>query len=68
MTTPAVMGCRVRDQIHFPVMPTPPGIGIILSQSGGVYHAVLSYIEGILSEEEVDGLMEAFRARLVAVQ
>ena len=63
--TPAVMGCRVRDQIHFPVIPTPPGIGLILNQSGGVYHAVLSYIEGLLSEEEVEALTDTFRARLL---
>lgn len=63
--TPAVAGCRVRDQIHFPVIPSPPGIGLILNQSGGVYHAVLSYLEGILAEEEVDGLMADFRSRLL---
>lgn len=62
---PAVMGCRLRDRIHFPLIPTPPGIGIILNPSGGSYHAVLSYMEGILSEEDVDGLMAAFRARLL---
>ena len=65
LRTPAVLGCRVRDQIHFPVIPAPPGIGLILSQSRGVYHAVLSYIEGILSEEEVDALMASFRMRLL---
>jgi hypothetical protein len=62
---PAVLGCRVFDQIHFPVIPTPPGIGLILSRSGGGYHAVLSYIEGILPEDEVDGLLDTFRARLL---
>lgn len=60
----ALLGCPVRDQIHFPVIPTPPGIGLILSQSGGAYHAVLSYIEGILSEEQIDAMMADFRARL----
>ena len=63
--TTAVKGCPVRDQIHFPVMPTPPGIGLILNQNRGNYHAVLSYIEGILPEDDVDGFMAAFRARLL---
>ncbi len=63
--TPSVTGCRVRTQIHFPVTPAPPGIGLILNQSGGSYHAVLSYIEGILSEEEAAALMKSFRARLL---
>jgi hypothetical protein len=61
----AVLGCPVRSHIHFPVIPTPPGIGIVLNQSRGVYHAVLSYIEGILSEEEIDVLWQSFRATLL---
>ena len=61
----AVQGCRVRDQIHFPVIPTPPGIGLILNQNRGNYHAVLSYVEGVLSEEDADLLMADFHARLV---
>jgi len=62
---PAVLGCAIRSTIHFPVIPTPPGIGLVLNPSGGVYHAVLSYIEGALSEEDADALMADFRKRLL---
>jgi hypothetical protein len=65
LRTRAVLGCRVRDQIHFPVIPAPPGFGLILSQSEGVYHVVLSYLEGILPEAEVDAILQDFRARLL---
>jgi hypothetical protein len=65
LKAPAVLGCRVLDQIHFPVIPTPPGIGLILSRSGGVTHAVLSYIEGILTEAEADEALALFRAKLL---
>ncbi len=65
ITEPAVLGCPVRDRIHFPIIPTPPGVGLILDQSGGGYHIVLSYIEGILSEESADALMANLRASLL---
>ena len=65
LKTAAVLGCPVRGHLHLPIIPTPPGIGLILSRSGGAYHAVLSYIEGILPEDEIDALMESFRAKLL---
>jgi hypothetical protein len=61
----SVLGCRVTDRIHFPVIPTPPGIGLIVSRSGDRSHAVLSYIEGILTEEEAAAALAAFKARLL---
>ena len=64
-TVTDVLGCAVRSKIHFPVIPVPPGIGLILNPSGGGYHAVLSYIEGVLSEDEADALMADFRKRLL---
>lgn len=59
------MGCPIRCHIHFPVIPTPPGLGLVLSRSGKVYHAILSYIEGILPEEDIDALLDSFRRLLL---
>ena len=67
LKTTAVLGCPIRSHLHLPIIPTPPGIGLVLSRSGKAYHAVLSYIEGIMPEEEIDALMEAFRAKLLDV-
>lgn len=65
ITAPEVLGCPIHDHIHFPVIPTPPGIGLILNQSHVSYHLVLSYIEGILPEETADAIMTDLRARLL---
>jgi hypothetical protein len=62
---PGALGCRIRTHLHLPVIPTPPGLGLILNRSGGVYHAVLSTIEGILPEDEIDAILPAFRAMLL---
>lgn len=61
----SAMGCPIQSHIHFPVIPTPPGLGLILSRSGKVYHATLSYLEGILPEKDIDTLLEVFRRRLL---
>lgn len=65
ITEPTVLGCPVSHRIHFPVIPTPPGIGLIVDQSGGGYHIVLSYIEGIITEENADTIMANLRAHLL---
>ena len=46
-------------------MPAPPGLGLILNRSGDVYHVVLSYLEGVLPEDEVATLLDEFRQRLL---
>ena len=61
----SALGCPIRCHVHFPVIPTPPGLGLVLSRSGKVYHAILSYIEGILPEEDVDALLDSFRKLLL---
>lgn len=61
----SALGCPVRSHIHFPVIPAPPGLGLVLSRSGKVYHAVLSYLEGILPEEDVEALLDSFRRLLL---
>ena len=59
----STLGCPVLRHVHFPVIPTPPGIGLVVSRSGARYHVVLSYVEGILPENEIEGLLESFRSR-----
>lgn len=65
MTVSEVAGCPVTDYIHFPVIPTPPGLGLILCQHAGKLHAVLSYFEGVLSEEEAQGVLARFREQML---
>ncbi len=66
MTISEVAGCRVSDYIHFPVIPTPPGLGMILCQHAGKLHAVLSCFEGVISEEEAKAVLARFREQALA--
>ncbi len=60
-----VLGCPIRTHVHLPVIPVPPGLGLILNRSGDSYHVVLSYLEGILPEDEIASLLDEFRDRLL---
>lgn len=66
MTHQEVMGCRIADYIHFPMIPVPPGLGLILCQHAGKTHAVLSYFDGVISAEDAQGILSRFRERILA--
>ena len=61
----SALGCPIQSHIHFPVIPAPPGLGLVLSRSGKVFHAILSYIDGILPEADVAALLDSFRRLLL---
>lgn len=61
------MGLDVRNMFHMPRLPVPPGLGVFLSQFRGRLNVVLSYLEGILTEEEADSVAAGLRAALTAV-
>jgi hypothetical protein len=66
MTLSEVAGYRVMDYTHFPVIPTPPGLGLILCQHAGKLHAVLSCFEGVISDEEAKAVLARFREQALA--
>ena len=66
MTISEVSGCRVTDYIHFPVIPTPPGLGLILCQHAGKLHAVLSCFEGVITDEEAKAVLARFREKILS--
>ena len=66
LKTTSVLGRSIRTHVHLPVIPAPPGLGLILNRSGDVYHVVLSYLEGVLPEDEVATLLDEFKSRLLA--
>ncbi len=65
MRSTHLLGCPIRSRMHFPVIPAPPGIGLIFCRHQGAYHAVLSYIEGVLGEDAADDVMTRLRASLL---
>jgi len=66
MNVSEVAGCRVLDYIHFPMIPTPPGLGLILCQHAGKLHAVLSCFEGVISDADMDAVLARFREQALA--
>jgi hypothetical protein len=66
MNVSEVAGCRVLDYVHFPMIPTPPGLGLILCQHAGKLHAVLSCFEGVISDEDMDAVLARFREQALA--
>ncbi|MEI6645542.1 MAG: hypothetical protein WCP12_05860 [bacterium] len=65
MNVSEVAGCRVLDYIHFPMIPTPPGLGLILCQHADKIHAVLSYFDGVISDEDVQAVLARFREQIL---
>ncbi len=47
------MQAEVRNLIHMPLVPVPPGLGFVVNQFGGRLNAVLSYVDGLLDAEQV---------------
>lgn len=58
------MGEKVKNVFHMPRVPVPPGLGIFFNQYRGKLNGVLSYLEGMLSDDEVDMIVKTLRDRL----
>jgi hypothetical protein len=63
MEVPASLGrCfgrRVVNAYHVPVVPPRPGIGVFFNRCDGRNNLVVSWIEEVVSEDEVTGIVEA---------
>lgn len=60
------MGKKILNILHMPRVPVPPGLGIFFHQSQNKLNAVLSFLEGILSDEEANELIHTLQSRLEA--
>lgn len=52
-TSAEFLGARVGNLFHMPIMPVPPGIGVVVNEYQGGLNAVLSHVEGMLSDADV---------------
>jgi hypothetical protein len=55
------MGAGVMNLIHMPMVPIPPGVGFVVNQFGPRMNAVLSYVDGLLSDEEAQRIEDGVR-------
>ena len=58
------MGREVDRSYHMTRVPIPPGLGLFFHQSQGRLNAYVSYLEGLLSEDEVEAIVAALKSRL----
>ena len=61
---PALEECfrrRVVNAYHVPVVPPRPGIGVFFNRCGGRNNLVVSWIEGVVSEDDVGRIIEVVR-------
>lgn len=47
------MDADVANLFHMPLVPVPPGIGLFVNEFGSLMNVVLSYLDGMLSSEDV---------------
>lgn len=54
-------GRRIVNAYHIPVVPPRPGIGVFFNRSGTRNNLVVSWIEGVVSEDEATRIIEVVR-------
>ena len=54
-------GRRVVNAYHVPVVPPRPGIGVFFNRCGRQNNLVVSWIEGVVSEDEAARIIEVVR-------
>jgi len=58
------MGNPINRSFHMTQVPLPPGLGILFHESRGRLNAGLSYANGLLENDEVEGILETLQVRL----
>ena len=56
------LGKKILNVFHLPRLPYPPGIGIFFNQSQGKLNTTLSYLEGLLSDDDINQITEDLKS------
>jgi hypothetical protein len=59
---PMLMGRKVTELFHMPRVPVPPGIGFFSNYYNSRFNLVISYLDGLLRDDEVQFLDQQIRA------
>jgi hypothetical protein len=62
--SPEFMGARIDNVFHMPRVPVPPGIGIFFNSFNGQLNAVISWLDGLVTDDEVLALENSLRSGL----
>ncbi|PKL52626.1 MAG: hypothetical protein CVV37_00050 [Nitrospira bacterium HGW-Nitrospira-1] len=58
------MGSEIKNLFHTPRVPVPPGLGVFFNSFDGRLNFVISYLDGLLSDEEVLMLTKGVKEKL----
>ncbi len=61
---PELLDVKIKNAFHMPRVPVPPGLGIFFNSFDGQLNATITWIDGLLSAEEVSLLENGLRNRL----
>jgi NRPS condensation-like uncharacterized protein len=56
------MGAEIANIFHMPCVPVPPGVGIFFNSFNGRLNAIITWLDGLLSDEEVAILEKGIKA------
>ncbi|MBI5664925.1 MAG: hypothetical protein HZC49_07545 [Nitrospirae bacterium] len=62
--SPELMGAKIEDVFHMPRVPVPPGLGFFSNYFNGRLNLVISYLDGLMSDDEVDVLGHFIKEKL----
>lgn len=63
--SPELMGAKIEDVFHMPRVPVPPGLGFFSNYFNGRLNLVISYLDGLMSDDEVDVLEKEISGRML---
>ncbi|MBI4682728.1 MAG: hypothetical protein HY757_06470 [Nitrospirae bacterium] len=59
-----IMGAEINNLFHMPRVPTPPGIGFFFNHFNSRLNLVISYLDGLLQDEEIAMIESGIKQRL----
>ena len=59
-----LLGARIINMFHMPRTPMPPGIGVFFNTYAGRLNATISCLDGLFSEDDLDGLERDLRGSI----
>ncbi len=62
--SPVFMEKKIHNIFHMPRVPIPPGLGIFFNQFQGKLNVVISYLDGMLEDDEIDTIVHTLQSRL----
>lgn len=67
LLSPEIMGTGIENVFHMPRVPVPPGLGFFSNYFNGRLNLVISYLDGLISDEEVNMLGKNIREMMIEI-